>query len=402
MHSLLVKQCTDAERRPHSFKTFLKMANFTSQDIAAIQGVGASVTGLANSISASDTTRKDRDFMREMWDRQKSEWYYQQQYVEDYQKRVTADARRYAEALTAREWDLYNSPSAQIKAMLEAGMNPNAILSKGSSPVTPTQTEANGAQNPAITGSGGASLPGYSPRYYQDPLVMAQVADLSASADLKKSQASLTEHEASYKDSLTALNGSKQVLANLQAEGVPFANRMAEVNARIAEALEGTNVSLGKGELQKLYTQVDLFRRQIQDYDDRHDLQGLRKRELKNQLDIQVASCALLWVREAAARKGIDLTDAQISLVYEQALQAASETDLNEQMLIINSPKERDSSYRGLGSTFYDDVSGPVGSVVKSVIRFFEKSNAERPEISIPTRKANSNLNRVRNKFKGK
>ena len=167
------------------------MANFTSQDIAAIQGVGASVMGLANSISASDTTRKDREFMREMWERQKSEWYYQQQYVEDYQKRVTSDARRYAEALTAREWDLYNSPSAQIKAMREAGMNPNAILSKGSSPVTPTQTEAYGAQNPAITGSGGASLPGYSPRYYPDPLVMAQ------------SQASLTQRNISTFESLS-------------------------------------------------------------------------------------------------------------------------------------------------------------------------------------------------------
>lgn len=378
------------------------MANFTSQDIAAMQGVGASIANMANTISASDTSRKDRDFMREMWENQKNEWYYQQQYAEEYQKRVTEDARRYSEELTAREWDLYNSPSAQIRAMREAGMNPNAILSKGSSPVTPAQTEANGAQNPAITGSGGSSLPGYSPRYYQDPLVMAQVADLSASADLKKSQASLTEHEAAYKDSLTALNGSKQVLTNLQAEGVPFANRMAEVNTRIAEALEGTNVSLGKGELRKLFTQVDLFRRQIQDYDDRHDLHGLRKQELKNQLDIQVASCALLWVRERAAQKGIEFTDAQIALIYEQALQAASETDLNEQMLIIKSPGERDASYRGLGSTFYDDVSGPAGDVVKTIIRFFEKANAEHPEISIPTRKANSNLNRVRNKFKGK
>ena len=178
------------------------MANFTSQDIAAMQGVGASIANMANTISASDTSSKDRDFMREMWENQKNEWYYQQQYAEEYQKRVTEDARRYAEELTAREWDLYNSPSAQIRAMREAGMNPNAILSKGSSPVTPAQTEANGAQNPAITGSGGASLPGYSPRYYQDPLVMAQVADLSASADLKKSQASLTEHEAAYKLSL--------------------------------------------------------------------------------------------------------------------------------------------------------------------------------------------------------
>ena len=72
MHSLLVKQCTDAERRPHSFKTFLKMADFTSQDIAAMQGVGASVSNLANSISTAKTTRKDRDFMREMWERQKT------------------------------------------------------------------------------------------------------------------------------------------------------------------------------------------------------------------------------------------------------------------------------------------------------------------------------------------
>jgi len=353
------------------------MANFTSQDIAAIQGVGASVSNLANSISTAKTTRKDRDFMREMWERQKNEWYYQQQYAEEYQKRVTEDARRYAEELTAREWDLYNSPSAQIKAMREAGMNPNAILSKGSSPVTPTQTEANGAQNPAITGSGGASLPGYSPRYYQDPLVMAQVADLSASADLKKSQASLTEHEAAYKDSLTALNGSKQVLTNLQAEGVPFANRMAEVNTRIAEALEGTNVSLGKGELQKLFTQVDLFRRQIQDYDDRHDLQGLRKQELKNQLDIQVASCALLWVRERAAQKGIELTDAQIGLIYEQALQVASETDLNEQMLNINRPKETDASFRRPGSTMFDDVGGVVGSFLKQFVRMYESMDID-------------------------
>lgn len=353
------------------------MANFTSQDIAAMQGVGASIANMANTISASDTSRKDRDFMREMWESQKNEWYYQQQYAEEYQKRVTEDARRYAEELTAREWDLYNSPSAQIRAMREAGMNPNAILSKGSSPVTPTQTEANGAQNPALTGSGGASLPGYSPRYYQDPLVMAQVADLSASADLKKSQASLTEHEAAYKDSLTALNGSKQVLTNLQAEGVPFANRMAEVNTRIAEALEGTNVSLGKGELQKLFTQVDLFRRQIQDYDDRHDLHGLRKQELKNQLDIQVASCALLWVRERAARKGIELTDAQIALIYEQALQVASETDLNEQMLNINRPKETDASFRRPGSTMFDDVGGVVGSFLKQFVRMYESMDID-------------------------
>lgn len=384
------------------------MANFTSQDIASIQGVGASVVNLANSISASDTSRKDRDFMREMWERQKTEWYYQQQYAEAYQKRVTADARRYAEDLTAREWDLYNSPSAQIKAMREAGMNPNAILSKGSSPVTPTQTEANGAQNPAITGSGGASLPGYSPRYYQDPLVMAQVADLSASADLKKSQASLTEHEAAYKDSLTALNGSKQVLTNLQAEGVPFANRMAEVNTRIAEALEGTNVSLGKGELQKLFTQVDLFRRQIQDYDDRHDLQGLRKQELKNQLNIQVASCALLWVRERAAQKGIELTDAQIALVWEQVYEAASRTDLNDLDFRIKSPHakwsdQRDPVYYGLYG-----LPGPIGSVVSSVTSFYEGfqmehdrfSNGYQPQRNLD--RVRRSFSRTRSKYKGK
>ena len=337
-----------------------------------MQGVGASVANMANTISVSDTSRKDRDFMREMWERQKNEWYYQQQYAEEYQKRVTEDARRYAEELTAREWDLYNSPSAQIKAMREAGMNPNAILSKGSSPVTPAQTEANGAQNPAITGSGGASLPGYSPRYYQDPLVMAQVADLSASADLKKSQAELTGHEAAYKDSLTALNGSKQVLTNLQAEGVPFANRMSEVNTRIAEALEGTNVSLGKGQLSKMIAQTALFARQIQDYDDRHDLHGLRKQELKNQLDIQVASEALLWAREAAARKGIDLTDAQIGLVYEQALKAASETALNEQdsafkQFLLDIENDRSPNWRR-----FDDLNGVVGSSLKAAARFLE------------------------------
>ena len=89
-------------------------------------------------------------------------------------------------------------------------------------------------------------------------------------------------------------------------------------------------------------------------------------------------------------------------MIHEQALKVASDTDLNEQLLIIKSPEERDASYRGLGSTFYDDVSGPVGSAIKTIIRFFEKSNAERPEISIPTRKANSNVNRVRNNLKGK
>lgn len=382
------------------------MANFTSQDIAAMQGVGASIANMANTISASDTSRKDRDFMREMWESQKNEWYYQQQYAEEYQKRVTEDARRYAEELTAREWDLYNSPSAQIRAMREAGMNPNAILSKGSSPVTPTQTEANGAQNPALTGSGGASLPGYSPRYYQDPLVMAQVADLSASADLKKSQASLTEHEAAYKDSLTALNGSKQVLTNLQTEGVPFANRMAEVNTRIAEALEGTKVSLGKGELNKMIMQTALFARQIQDYDDRHDLHGLRKQELKNQLDIQVASEALLWAREAAARKGIELTDAQIAMVWEQAFNLASETDLNTLSWHIRQPEldySRILSGEDYGfrqeSGYFGQVGGFLGYLLRSLNPFNDKSihgSYYRPD-RVPQRSAVA-----RSKYKGR
>ena len=365
-----------------------------------MQGVGASIANLANTLSVSGTTKKDRQFMLEMWERQKNEWYYQQQYAEEYQRRLTQDARQYAEDLTAREWDLYNSPTAQIEAMRKAGMNPNALLSKGSSPVSPVQTDALGAENPSITGSGGASLPGYSPRYYQDPLVMAQVADLTASADLKRSQAELTGHEAAYKDSLTALNGSKQFLTNLQAEGVPFANRMAELNLSIASALKDTTISLGKGELDKMSAMIDLFRREIRDYDDRHDLHGLRKQELKNQLDIQVASFALLIAREEATRKGIELTDAQIGLIYEETLKTASETDLNEQSLIINYPEQRDATYRGLGSTYYDNIGGPVGSVIKTVLRLVEKTTAERPQFSAPTVKANSNVGRVRNNFK--
>ena len=354
---------------------FYVMANFTAQDVAAMQGVGASVANMANTISVSDTSRKDRDFMKEMWERQKTEWYYQQQYAEEYQKRLTSDARKYAEDLTAREWDLYNSPTAQIRAMREAGMNPNALLSKGSSPVTPTQTEANGAQNPAITGSGGISLPGYSPRYYQDPLVMAQVADLSASADLKKSQAELTVHEAAYKDSLTALKGSEKILTDLNAEGVPFATEMKAVAARVASALEGTNIALGKGELVKMGQQISLFGRQIQDYDDRHDLHGLRKQELRNQLNIQAASYALLVTRELATQAGIKLTDAQISLIEEQTKEAAQHAVLTGQEVEFNKFKLAIENDRSPNWRRFDDLDGVLGSSVKAgarLIEFFE------------------------------
>ncbi|WP_317318927.1 hypothetical protein, partial [Alistipes communis] len=185
-------------------------------------------------------------------------------------------------------------------------------------------------------------------------------------------------------------------------------NRMAEVNTRIAEALEGTNVSLGKGELQKLFTQVDLFRRQIQDYDDRHDLRGLRKQELKNQLDIQVASCALLWVRERAARKGIELTDAQIALVWEQVYETASQTDLNDLDFRIKSPQakwsdQRDPVYSGLYG-----LPGSIGSVVSAVTSFYEGfqmdhdrfSNGYQPQRNLD--RVRRSFSRTRSKYKGK
>lgn len=336
-----------------------------ASDLASLGQLNASLGSAINTISTAKTTRKDRDFMREMWDRQKTEWYYQTDYANALQKALIADQRDYDE----KQWDEKNSPEAIVRNLEAAGINAAQFFSGGSSSIQPFTGDS--AASPSLPGSG-HSLPGYSPRYLLDPLSMAQVADLSASAELKRSQADLTEHESVYKDSLTALNGSKQVLANLQAEGVPFANRMAEVNARIAEALEGTNVTLGEAGLSKMVMQTDLFRRQIRDLDDKHDLHGMRKQELKNQLDIQVASEAVLWAREAAARKGLQLTDGQIALIHEQALKVASETDLNEQdsdlkQFLLDVENDRSPNWRR-----FDDLNGVVGSSLKAAARFLE------------------------------
>lgn len=323
----------------------------------------------------------------------------QQLALEAYQKQqeLIKDQREYDE----KQWNEKNSPEAIVRNLEKAGINAAQFLSGGSSSIQPF-SGGSAAAAPMAHSSSGGGLSYQTPQFPGNPLALAQLEESRARVRNIDADTRVKDEQAPYYRALTDLKDSEQILTDLNAVGVGFANDMKAVNLRVARALEDTNVALGKAELSKMVTQTDLFRRQIRDLDDKHDLHGMRKQELKNQLDIQVASEAVLWAREAAARKGLQLTDGQIALIHEQALKVASDTDLNEQLLIIKSPEERDASYRGLGSTFYDDVSGPVGSAIKTIIRFFEKSNAERPEISIPTRKANSNVNRVRNNLKGK
>lgn len=380
-----------------AFLTALASAGAKAGEAALSSAATGASSGLVGSIFGRSGFQRKKDQMQlNEQSMQINQQLAQEAYMK--QKELISDERAYQE-------DLYNrlqSPEAMVKQLEAAGINPAQFLSGGSSAIQPMTSPTGAVSAPSAHSGSGGGISYQTPQFPGNPFAIAQLEESRARVDNINADTNVKGQQVPYYQALTALTNSDRVLSDLNSVGVGFTNDMKALNFDIASSLKSTKIAEGRASLDQMLARTQVFARQIQEMDDRHDLHGMRKQELKNQLDIQIASCALLWARESAAHKGIELTDSQIGLIYEQALKTASETDLNEQSLIINRPKERDAAYRGLGSTYYDDLSGPVGSSVKAVIRFFEKSNAESPSFSPVTVKVNSNVSRVRSNFKGK
>lgn len=237
----------------------------------------------------------------------------QQLALEAYQKQqeLIKDQREYDE----KQWNEKNSPEAIVRNLEKAGINAAQFFSGGSSSIQPF-SGGSAAAAPMAHSSSGGGLSYQTPQFPGNPLALAQIEDLRASANLKNAQA---DNEPIRGDLL-----QQQVeLEQWKNAGMPYATEMLAINAEILRVTKDDKINLSSMEVKTAAANLDKLAAQIRDYDDKHDLQGLRKQELTNQCAIQVASfVAKLWEAELT-RANISVSNATVTLLQEQAIEAS-------------------------------------------------------------------------------
>ncbi len=228
------------------------------------------------------------------------------------QKELISDERAYQE-------DLYNrlqSPEAMVKQLEAAGINPAQFLSGGSSAIQPMTSPTGAASAPSAHSGSGGGISYQTPQFPGNPLAVAQIADLQASANLKNAQADNEPIRGSLLTQQAELEKWKNV-------GMPYATEMLATNAMILRVTSEDKINLSSLEVSTAVANLDKIGRQIQELDDKHDLHGLMKQQAINQCSIQVASfVAKLWEAELT-KANIQVSNATVALLKEQAIEAS-------------------------------------------------------------------------------
>lgn len=279
----------------------------------------------------------------------------QQLALEAYQKQqeLIKDQREYDE----KQWNEKNSPEAIVRNLEKAGINAAQFFSGGSSSIQPF-SGGSAAAAPMAHSSSGGGLSYQTPQFPGNPLALAQIEDLRASANLKNAQA---DNEPIRGDLL-----QQQVeLEQWKNAGMPYATEMLAINAEILRVTKGDKINLSSMEVKTAAANLDKLAAQIRDYDDKHDLQGLRKQELTNQCALQVASFAAKVAEVYLIRANTQVSNATVEVLKEQARKYAIDY-LNGQLdFVRNMPKAAGALRTSAGSQGMQDLAG--GGIVGAI-----------------------------------
>lgn len=279
----------------------------------------------------------------------------QQLALEAYQKQqeLIKDQREYDE----KQWNEKNSPEAIVRNLEKSGINASQFFSGGSSSIQPF-SGGSAAAAPMAHSSSGGGLSYQTPQFPGNPLALAQIEDLRASANLKNAQA---DNEPIRGDLLR-----QQVeLEQWKNAGMPYATEMLAINAEILRVTKGDKIDLSSMEVKTAAANLDKLAVQIRDYDDKHDLQGLRKQELTNQCAIQAASFAAKVAEVYLIRANTQVSNATVEVLKEQAKKYAIDY-LNGQLeLVQNLPKTAGALRTSPGSQALQNLAG--GGIVGAI-----------------------------------
>lgn len=157
-------------------------------DWQSLQYFANSINASAGMIAAADLSRANRQFYQEQYDVQR-----------DYNRaeRIAAQEYNTSERIAVQDfnmnmWNLnneYNSPSAQMARMIEAGINPNsAAMAIGQSGGSASPVSSSPMSSPSAS----VSPPGM-PQTYNPVEAMASIQNMNANAEQQLSQAHLNQ-----------------------------------------------------------------------------------------------------------------------------------------------------------------------------------------------------------------
>lgn len=233
----------------------------------------------------------------------------QQLALEAYQKQqeLIKDQREYDE----KQWNEKNSPEAIVRNLEKAGINAAQFLSGGSSSIQPF-SGGSAAAAPMAHSSSGGGLSYQTPQFPGNPLALAQIEDLRASANLKNAQADNEPIRGELLEQQVELEQWKNA-------GMPYANEMLAINAEILRVTKGDKINLSSMEVKTAAANLDKLGRQIRDYDDKHDVSDIMKQQAINQCALQVASFAAKVAEAYLIRANTQVSNATVEVLKEQA-----------------------------------------------------------------------------------
>lgn len=290
----------------------------------------------------------------------------QQLATEAYQKQqeLIKDQREYDE----KQWNEKNSPEAIVRNLEKAGINAAQFLSGGSSSIQPF-SGGSAAAAPMAHSSSGGGLSYQTPQFPGNPLALAQIEDLRASANLKNAQADNEPIRGELLEQQVELEQWKNA-------GMPYANEMLAINAEILRVTKGDKIDLSSMEVKTAAANLDKLAAQIRDYDDKHDLQGLRKQELTNQCALQVASFSAKVAETYLIRANTRVSNATVEVLKEQARNYAVDYLNNQLDVVQNIPKAAGALRTSAGSQALKNLAGGgiIGAVtgaIGGIVDFF-------------------------------
>lgn len=286
-----------------------------SLSLGAAAGIGAGVTALtsAGGAAASSVSRKKAQKRAYQYGEMAAENAYARQ--QEYWNKTLSDIYD----TEARWFNEFESEEAQIKRLRDAGLSPGLFYSGG------------GAGGGSASLSGQTSSPQASPfsgegTDFSGPA--GQLAAVSNALTVKRAQAEIDNIEADtgkknretglydtqerYIESQTEANDALSENTRARTIGELLSNNLAE--ATLSDNIELASLTVRQNaELLESYIehaeQDALQTNFLRDtYDDRRDL-------IKKDIQIKASGVALQYALADAARRGIDLTDAQIDAI---------------------------------------------------------------------------------------